>query len=61
MGQERNATIIRYSVKNSVEQQIQTYQRRKKQLVAGGFGDSANHAEYEAKILTATFFKEASL
>jgi SWI/SNF-related matrix-associated actin-dependent regulator of chromatin subfamily A3 len=57
MGQEKNATIIRYSVKNSVEQQIQTYQRRKMQLVAGGFGDGANHAEYEAKILTATFFK----
>ena len=61
MGQERNATIIRYTVKNSVEQQIQTYQRRKKQLVAGGFGDSANHAEYEAKILTATFFREGAI
>lgn len=61
MGQEKNATIIRYSVKNSVEQQIQTYQRRKMQLVAAGFGDGANHAEHEAKILTATFFKEGVL
>jgi SNF2 family DNA or RNA helicase len=61
MGQEKNTTIIRYSVKNSVEQQIQTYQRRKMQLVAAGFGDGTNHAEYEAKILTATFFKEGAL
>jgi SNF2 family DNA or RNA helicase len=61
MGQEKNATIIRYSVKNSVEQQIQTYQRRKMQLVAAGFGDGANLAEHEAKILTATFFKEGVL
>ena len=61
MGQEKNATIIRYSVKNSVEQQIQTYQRRKMQLVAAGFGDGANHAEHETKILTATFFREGAL
>lgn len=58
MGQERNATIVRYSMRNSVEQQIQTYQRRKRQLVAGGFGDGVSHAEYEAKILTATFFQK---
>jgi SWI/SNF-related matrix-associated actin-dependent regulator of chromatin subfamily A3 len=56
LGQEKNATIIRYSVEGSVEQQIQVYQRRKMQLAAGGFGDGAGHAEYEAKILTATFF-----
>ena len=61
MGQEKNATIIRYSMKNSVEQQIQTYQRRKSQLLAAGFGDGAVHAEHEAKILTATFFKEGAL
>jgi SNF2 family DNA or RNA helicase len=61
MGQEKNATIVRYSVKNSVEQQIQTYQRRKMQLVAAGFGDGASHAEHEAKILTATFFREGAL
>jgi SWI/SNF-related matrix-associated actin-dependent regulator of chromatin subfamily A3 len=61
MGQEKNATIIRYSVRNSVEQQIQTYQRRKMQLVAGGFGDGTGSHEYEAKILTATFFTEGKL
>lgn len=61
MGQEKNATIVRYSMKNSVEQQIQTYQRRKMQLVAGGFGDGAGHHEYETKILTATFFTEGRL
>jgi SWI/SNF-related matrix-associated actin-dependent regulator of chromatin subfamily A3 len=58
LGQEKNATIIRYSVKGSVEQQIQVYQRRKMQLAAGGFGDGAGHPEFEAKILTATFFAE---
>jgi SWI/SNF-related matrix-associated actin-dependent regulator of chromatin subfamily A3 len=56
LGQEKNANIIRYSVKGSVEQQIQVYQRRKMQLAAGGFGDGAGHPEFEAKILTATFF-----
>jgi SNF2 family DNA or RNA helicase len=61
MGQEKNATIIRYSVKDSVEQQIQTYQRRKMQLAAGGFGGGAHHAEYDAKILAATFFDEGKL
>jgi SWI/SNF-related matrix-associated actin-dependent regulator of chromatin subfamily A3 len=61
MGQEKNAIIIRYSVKDSVEQQIQTYQRRKMQLVAGGFGDDMELHEYETKILTATFFTEGKL
>lgn len=56
LGQEQNATIIRYSVKGSVEQQIQIYQRRKMQLAAGGFGDGANSIECESRILTATFF-----
>lgn len=56
LGQERNATIIHYSVDGSVEQQIQTYQMRKMQLAAGGFGDGASHPDFETKILSATFF-----
>ena len=69
IGQEQNATIIRYMVENSVEQvcpylshsyrssrlidrqQIQTYQRRKRNLVAGGFGETAKHLDVENKIL----------
>lgn len=61
MGQEKHATVIRYTVKDSVERQIQTYQRRKKQLAAGGFNDGVNHAEYDAKILSATFFTQGRL
>jgi SWI/SNF-related matrix-associated actin-dependent regulator of chromatin subfamily A3 len=61
IGLEKNATIIRYSVRNSVEQQIHTYQRRKMQLAAGGFGDGTGSHEFEAKILTATFFTEGKL
>lgn len=61
MGQERHATIIRYTVKDSVERQIQTYQRRKMQLAAGGFSDGIHYHDYDAKILTATFFTQGKL
>lgn len=59
LGQAQNATIIRYSVKDSVEQQIQTYQRWKMQLAAAGFGESTSHPKYDTRILSATFFTEA--
>lgn len=61
IGQEKNATVIRYSVKNSVEQQIQMYQKRKLQLAASGFGDGPNSTEFESKLLRATFFTGGKL
>lgn len=56
LGQAKGTTIIRYTVKSSVEQQIQTYQKRKLRLAAGGFSDTASQLEYEERILRSTFF-----
>ncbi|KAF2210119.1 hypothetical protein CERZMDRAFT_6258, partial [Cercospora zeae-maydis SCOH1-5] len=38
LGQDKPVTVIRYIVKDSVERQIQGYQRRKMALAASGFG-----------------------
>ncbi|GIZ44204.1 hypothetical protein CKM354_000740800 [Cercospora kikuchii] len=50
LGQEKPITVIRYIVNESIERQIQGYQKRKKALAASGFGHHSDNTSTEETV-----------